>query len=104
MVEYLTINDIKYPYIVNYYVIGDFQRETGRSFNDLGHFLDNLYLVEPLLFYAIKYGCLISKTEMTLKREDMPLLLADNKVYLDFIASLGRFFPPSGSSETDKKK
>jgi hypothetical protein len=102
MVEYLTINEVKYPVIINYYVIGDFQKETGYSFNDLGNLMDKLYLVEPLIYYAIKYGCLVTKTEMAISREDMPILLAENKVYQDFFQLVPNFFPKDTSGSKKK--
>lgn len=102
MVEYLTINEVEYPVIINYYVIGDFQKETGYSFNDLASFMDKLYLVEPLLFHAIKYGHRITRTEMKITRDDMPVLLCDNKVYEDFIKLIGNFFPKDSTGSKKK--
>lgn len=94
MVEYLTIGESKYPFIFNFYVMGLVQQETGVDFTELSNintYINKLYLIEPVLYNGIKYGSVFTKTEMTVKREDMPLLLNDNKVYIDFIPLITKF-------------
>jgi hypothetical protein len=104
MVEYINIQDKKYPIIVNFYVLGDFQKETGYSFDSLVNLQNNLYLVEPLFWHSLKVGHIIAKEPFTIKREDMPLLLSDNKVYEEFFKIIQRFFPEQKEVKSDKKK
>jgi hypothetical protein len=103
MVEFLTINEKQYPIVINFYVIGLFQKETGETFDALGNIHNNLYLVEPLLYYALKVGHLISHTEMDFRREDMPVILSDNDIYKNFFTLIAKFFPTS-TADVDKKK
>lgn len=111
MVEFITIGESKYPFIFNFYVMGMVQQETGVEYTDLSNintYINKLYLIEPVLYYGIKYGCIFSKTDMTIKRADMPLLLNDNKVYVDFIPLVTKFLVEdvnkSHKSEGSKKK
>lgn len=110
MIEYLTIGESKYPFIFNFYVMGMVQQETGVGFtelSDINTYLNRLYLIEPVLFHGIKYGCIFTKTDMVIKREEMPLLLNDNKVYLDFIPLITRFLvedTKDSNKETEIKK
>jgi len=102
MVEFLTIGESKYPFIFNFYVMGMVQQETGVEFTELSNintYLNRLYLIEPVLFYGIKYGHIFTKTEMSIKREDMPLLLSDNKVYLEFIPMITKFLVEDTKAE-----
>jgi hypothetical protein len=91
--------------------MGMVQQETGVGFtelSDINTYVNRLYLIEPVLFYGIKYGHIFTKTEMTIKREEMPLLLVDNKVYLDFIPLITRFLVEAtndaGKESGTKKK
>jgi len=104
MVENLEIAGIKYPVIVNFYVIGEFQRETGYSFDVLEKLPHMLYLVEPLLWYSLKLGHLVAKQDFTLKREDMPLFLSDDKTYESFFEVITKFFPESKDNTKNAKK
>lgn len=103
MVEFLEIQDKKYPIIVNFYVIGLFEKETGAIYDDLTDLLNKLYLVEPLLWYSLKYGALVAKEPFSLIREDIPLLLIENKIYSDFLGIIGKFFPKEKVEEVKKK-
>ena len=100
MVEYLTINDTSYPVIINFFVIGEFQKETGYSFDSLKDLQNNLYLVEPLLYHSIRVGQIVSRVPVTITREDMPILLSDNKTYENFFTTITKFFP----EQTEKVK
>jgi hypothetical protein len=102
MVESIEINGVKYPVIVNFNVIGYFQKETGYSFDIIGSLVHMLYLVEPLLWYSLEEGHLEAKKEMTIKREDMRMLLRDNKTYETFFQIIAKFFPDT--KEVDEKK
>lgn len=110
MIEFLTVGESKYPFIFNFYVMGMVQQETGVGFtelSDINTYLNRLYLIEPVLFHGIKYGCIFTKTDMVIKREEMPLLLNDNKVYLDFIPLITRFLvegTKGSNKETEIKK
>lgn len=113
MVEFITIGESKYPFIYNFYVMGLVQKEASIEIDDLAKiqtYLERLYLVEPVLFYGMKYGCSFTKTDMTIKREDMPLLLGDNQIYLDFIPMITKFLvegvkgQAEGEAQDTKKK
>jgi hypothetical protein len=91
--------------------MGMVQQETGVEFTELSNintYVNRLYLIEPVLFYGIKYGHIFTKTDMTIKREDMPLLLSDNKVYLEFIPLITKFLVEDingkGKESGSKKK
>jgi hypothetical protein len=99
MVEFIEINGVKHPVILNFYVIGLFQQETGETLNSLRDIPDKLYLIEPLMWYALKAGYIISKQEMSFTRDDMPMMLSDNNTYSKFTDLLAKFFP----TETDTK-
>lgn len=103
-VEYIEINDVKYPIFVNLYVIGLFQKETGLSFADLDDLENNLYLVEPLLFHSIKVGQIVSKVPVTITREDIPILLSDNKTYEDFSKVIKKYFSEQTKELNSVKK
>jgi len=102
MVEYITINGEKHPVIINYYVIGELQRETGCKMSDFTDIENKLYLIEPFLYYAIKYGHKVEGSEFSIKREDFYKYVVDNKVYIDFLNLFGKFFIQD--SEENKKK
>lgn len=100
MVEYLDVNGVKYPIIINFFVIGEFQKETGYSFDSLANLQHNLYLVEPLLYHSIRVGQIVAKVPVTITREDMPIILSDNKTYENFFGAITKFFP----EQTEKVK
>jgi hypothetical protein len=104
MVEFIEINGQKHPIIVNFYVVGLFQQETGKSFDSLTDIKDNLFLVEPLMWYALKTGYTLNKQEIPFTREEMPILLSDNDVYKNFTETLLKFFPTSDETQSSKKK
>lgn len=104
MVEYITINGVKYPVIINFYVIGEFQKETGYSFDALATMQHSLFLVEPLLWHSLKLGHLVSKIPFELKREDMPILLSDNNVYEELFETITKFFPEQKEGTKASKK
>lgn len=104
MTEYIEILGIKYPVIINFYVIGEFQKETGQSFSDFSMLQNKLYFVEPLLFHSIRVGQILTKSSDRIKREDMPILLSENKVYEDFLNLITKFFPTENTPDEDKKK
>lgn len=104
MVEYIEINGKKYPVIVNFYVIGEFQKETGLSFASLSDIDNKLYLIEPLLWHALRIGHIIIKQEMPITRDEMPILLSDNDLYAKFIEVVTKFFPTGDNVKIDSAK
>lgn len=104
MVEYIEISGVKYPILINFYVIGLFQQETGLSFNILTDIQNNLYIIEPLLYHSIKVGQIVSKVPVTITREDMPILLSDNNLYIEFPKLISKFFPSNSEPDSGKKK
>jgi hypothetical protein len=104
MLDFIDINGEKHPIIVNFYVIGLFQQETGQDLSSLADIENKLYLVEPLMYYALKTGYLINKQEFPYTRADMPLLLMDNDIYKKFTAVITKFFPTSTETNPSKKK
>jgi len=115
MVEYIEIDGVKYPFIYNLYVLGFVQQECDISYEELFNpqvFLKKIYLIEPTLYYGIKYGCLVTKTDFTIRREDMPLLMQDDKVFIQFMKVVPKFLVKEDegvstsktSDNSDKKK
>jgi len=104
MVEFIDINGIKYPIVINFYVIGLFQQETGKSFDSLSDIGNNLYLVEPLMYYALKMGSQVNKQEFPFTRDDMPILLSDDNIYRNFSETISKFFPAITEKQPTKKK
>lgn len=105
MIEFIEINGQKHPIIVNFYVIGLFQKETGETLSSLANMENKLFLVEPLMWYALKVGYIVSKKEIPFTREDMPVILSDNDIYAKFTETMSKFFPTVVEDvKTTKKK
>jgi hypothetical protein len=104
MTENIEINGINYPIIINFYVIGEFQKETGLSFDVLVDLENKLYLVEPLLWHALRIGHIVEKKEFKLTRDDMAIVMSDNDVYTKFIAVITKFFPQDAKESKEKKR
>ena len=102
MTEIIEINGVQYPVIVNFFVIGEFQKETGLTFTSLSDIENQLFLIEPLLYHAIRVGQIISKVPVTIVREDMPFLLSDNEIYSKFTNIISKFFPTLNEENKDK--
>jgi len=103
MVNYLVINDYKYPVRVSYYVLKHFKIETGRDLENFDNFSD----IEVLLYYALIAGHKAENKEFHISRDDfeffvdgnlkeiitqLPVLMADLKSAI------------SGEEDTKKKK
>jgi hypothetical protein len=107
MFEYIEINDKKYPIIFNVFVIGELQRELGDEFakideeNYLSH---HLYLYEPIIWHSLRVGHLVAKVPLEFTREDMPIILSDNKIYGRFEALKDKFLPDQNPDEKIVKK
>jgi hypothetical protein len=104
MTEHIEINGQNHPIIVNFYVIGEFQKETGESLSSLSDIDNKLFLVEPLLWHALRVGYIVNKQKIPFERDEMPILLSDNDIYNKFIITVSKFFPTSVDSDSDKKK
>ena len=104
MFELLEINGKKYPVLLNLFVIGCLQQETGHSFDALSELKDKLYLVEPLLWHSLRMGHLMDKKPMEFEREEMPILLSDNELYTRFIELIPKFFPEQKPDKQSGKK
>ena len=105
--EYLEIQGVKYPVIINWNVIAALQFETGLNFFDqLAELKHKLYLVQPLLYNAIKEGQLVNRVPVTITMEEAHLLLSDNEVYDSTLDLLPKFFPANNGevTTTGKKK
>jgi len=110
-VKEIEIEGIKYPFIINWYVIGEFQKETGKKLDEfisnLKEFYDHLYMIEPLLYHAIRVAQIVSKVDVTITRDDMPMLLIKNETYGKILELVNNFYPKEDSEEitsSDKKK
>jgi hypothetical protein len=104
MVDFLEINGQKHPVIVNFYVIGCFQQETGLSLSSLSEFENKLYLIEPLLWHALRIGYIVNKEQIPFGREEMPILLSDNGIYAKFTEIITKSFPTAVDTTSTKKK
>lgn len=104
MVEFLEINGVKHPIIINFYVIGLFQAETGLELEEFGMIEKKLQYYEPLIWYALKTGYAITKQPFTFTREDMPILLQDDAVYKEFGKIIIKYSVKSAEDQTIKKK
>lgn len=102
--EYIEINGANHPIIVNFFVIGEFQRETGETLSSLTDVENKLYLIEPLLWHSLRYGYIISKQQIPFERTEMPSLLLDNNIYIKFMEVITKFFPTVNGENTSKKK
>lgn len=117
MIETLEYNGKKYPILLNTFVFGIIQMETGYGFEIFSEIFGNndaslgpiknskIYLYEPVIWHSLVEGHLVAREKLDLKREDMPLFLSDDKMYADFINLLPKFLPkPGGIPSEDKKK
>lgn len=107
MVEMLESNGKKYPIFTNTFAIGKVQLETGYGFEIIGLLQEKIWLYEPLIWHSLVQGHIVAKEPMELKREDMPLFLSDNKVYIDYLKLIPKFFPTIEDGEvkeTESKK
>lgn len=103
MVQYIEFGDRKYPIRIGYYVMKHIQETTGKSFQKaLEEAKNDLTIHEEVLFAALKVGAFAEKTEMDLKREDMPMVL--DLVFDQYLKAFtsGNFFPKEGMKEAEK--
>lgn len=106
MFEYIEIDGKKYPFIINIYVLGEMQRETGIPWYELDVRKD-IYLFEPLLWYALEVGHFVAKETFEIKRDDVKRMLMDDKVYVQAMDIMTKLSPPASEAtddQLDKKK
>jgi hypothetical protein len=91
MIESIESNGKKYPILTNTYVFGKLQFETGFGVDAIALLEEKLWLFEPLIWYSLVQGHLVAKEPLELTREDMPVFLSDDNVYLDYVKLLPKF-------------
>jgi len=105
MVQYIISNNVKYPILLNNFVIGKVQYETGYGFEVISELDKKLWLYEPLIWHSLVQGHLVAKEPLKIERKDMPLILNDNDIYSKFIELIPTFFPvPDKEEVQDSKK
>lgn len=95
MTAHLEYDGKQLPIRVGYYALKHTSQEYKESTNqemDMAALLSgDITVLEPLLYYSVKFGHILEKTEMTLKREEVEIIL--DLYFEDFIEMINNAFP-----------
>ena len=104
MIEYLEINGKKYPVKIGYYVMKHVKAETDLSFSDCINkaLAGEVKYHEVILYYALKMGAYVEKTEMPFERDDMEFVV--DLCYYDYMKlyTSEKFFPKIDENDEEK--
>lgn len=89
-VKFLKYENKKIPYRVSYGSLNEWQKETGKSIDDLENIDHDLQMLEPLFYHCVTLGYKVNKQESPYTREELEMVLDAN--WLDFMAGVGDFF------------
>lgn len=87
-VQFLKYKNKEYPIKLGHHSMRRFQEEQNASLEDAK---ENSVLYEHLLFFALKQGARVEKTDLDLEFDDMIDVLDDCQ--LEFISAIPKFFP-----------
>lgn len=107
MIEFLEINEKKYPVRIGYYVMKSVKAETGKSLSEClkaSGETEDLEVHETILYYALKMGAFAQngKTDIPFSKEDMGFVL--DLCFYDYMKlfSSDKFFPKEKIKELEQ--
>ncbi|HPI82198.1 MAG TPA: hypothetical protein PK122_03130 [Candidatus Paceibacterota bacterium] len=101
IVQYINYAGSKYPVRISYLAIKKFQEETGK---DLAELDEDFSYLETLLWYGLIAGHRAEGKEITIRREDMELVLDESMNEFNQILMTAFPLPGEAKGDTPKKK
>lgn len=96
-VEYLSYKDKKLPFRISFIAIAGFQKETKLTIAALDDIGNNIFLLEPLCYYALEAGYLYEGKKMDIRRQEVRQIL--DICWIDFTEKIYKFFPTDVSGK-----